>query len=87
MTTDTWNGFSSIAHFPLPIETQGDFLIYRWNLEGLSYIRIYRGTPDKCRWEGQYKVTKTGRLTHTITGQRFGSVEKAVAFYQQQEVK
>lgn len=73
--------FSSIAHFTGPIETQGEYLIYAYDIDGQRLVRLYRGTINKCQHVANLKYGKTGkRVTNQITGQRFGSVEKAIEF-------
>lgn len=76
------NDFGSIAHWE-NVEAHGDLLVHRNTIGGLTWVRIYRGTAEKCQYVAQLKQTKTGRLTHYITGQRFGSIEKALSFYGQ----
>lgn len=75
----TWNDYTSIAHWP-NLEQHGEYLVHRYEIDGITWVRVYRGTPERAQYVARLKQGKK-MLTHYLEGRRFGSLAKVFAFY------
>jgi hypothetical protein len=70
---------SSIAHWDGVVFHADGFMSHEQTIAGQTIVRLYHGTPDCCAYVAQFRKRK--QLVHSISGQRFGSIAAAIAFY------
>lgn len=73
--------YVSIAHYPV-IEHRGPYLVAPQTIGRDQYVALYRGIPTRCEHLANFRQGKRG-LVNVVTGKRFASVERAIAYYRE----
>jgi hypothetical protein len=71
---------TSIAHWSGIVHHAGGFMSHEQTIAGITWVKLYHGMPGCCAYVAQFRKRK--QLVHYVTGQRFGTIAAAIAFYQ-----